>query len=238
MTMGIDSVRKKNNIIHLAIWVKANSDSMREFGLLFFTFALFMGVVWISGKDVEPIVFVLGSISTLLFTSPALARYVVPDRKPVRKMSYDEILNFITASNAELDWKWIQTNWAEEAFLKEDPRLRIRVRFDDAGVHIKEFNEPWVESHPDTTATSYWYDLSYEGALIDRFILVSVDGGKAELPMPDPGSLEVSPLNYTVAQIFDEHNTLDEYMSSAGLKVNNSSASKQQETASKQASAL
>ena len=71
----------------------------------------------------------------------------------------------------------------------------------------------------DTPATSYWYDLSYDGGLIDRFILVSVDAGKADLPMPDPGSSEVSPLNYKVAQIFDEHNALDDYMARAGLTV-------------------
>jgi hypothetical protein len=38
-----------------------------------------MGVVWITGKDVEPIVFTLGTIRTLLFASPAIARYALPD---------------------------------------------------------------------------------------------------------------------------------------------------------------
>lgn len=96
--------------------------------------------------------------------------------------------------------------------------------YDDAGIHNKDFNEPWAVLQTNTPATSYWQDLSYDGALIDRFILVSVNAGKAALPVPDPGSSEVSPLNYNVAQIFDEHNTLDEYMGNAGLKVNNSPA--------------
>jgi len=219
--MGIDSIRKNSKVIKLALWVKQNPHMLRETALIFFTLALLMGVVWISGRDVEPIVYVLGAISTLLFASPALARYVQSDRKPVRHMSYNEILEFITTSNAKLDWKWIETNWSAEAFLKEDPRLRIRVRRDDVGIHIKNFNESWATKHPDSTATSHWYDLYYDSALIDRFTLVSVNGGQAELPMPDTDTLEVDPLIYKVAQIFDEHNTLEEYMSKSGLSIKN-----------------
>lgn len=217
--MKKDFINNNDITIKTATWVKHHAHSLRELGFVFFTLALFTGLIWISGKDVEPVIFVMGSISTLLFTSPALARYVMPDRKPVRHMSYDEVLDFITASDAKLDWKWIETNWAEEAFLKEDPRLRIRVRLDDAGMHDKGLNESWVITKADQTVNSYLYDLSYDGALIDRFLLVSVDGGLAELPMPDPDTLEVDPLNYKVAQIFDEHNTLEDYMSKAGMSV-------------------
>lgn len=219
--MSIDSIRKNSQVINVALWVKKNPHLIRETALIFFSIALFMGVIWISGKDVEPIVYVLGSISTLLFASPALARYVQSDKKSVRNMSYDEILDFITTSNAKLHWKWIETNWAEEAFLKEDPRLRIRVRKDELGIHIKNFNESWATRYPVPTATSYWYDLYYDSALIDRFVLVSVDGGQAELPLPDKDTLEVDPLVYKVAQIFDEHNNLEEYMDRAGLNLKN-----------------
>ena len=220
--MGIDSIRKNSKTIRLAIWVKKHDHSLREIGLVFFTLALFTGVIWITGKDVEPIAFVLGSISTLLFVSPSLARYVLPDRKPVRHMSYEEILDFITSSSPKQDWKWIETSRAEEAFLKEDPRLRIRVRYDEDGIHVNDFSESWATTFSNSTANGYWFDLSYDGALIERFILVSVDGGQAKLPMADKTTLEVDPLTYKVAQIFDEHNTLEEYMSRAGLSVKNS----------------
>ena len=219
--MGIDRIRKSNTAIKIAMWVKENPHSIRETAFFFFALALFFGVIWISGKDVEPIVYVLGSISTLLFTSPALARFVVSDRKPVGQMNYDEILDFITTSSAKTDWKRIKTNWAEEAFLKEDPRLRIRVRWDDAGIHDKDFNAPWAITHPGQTATSYWYDLYYDGGIIDRFILVSVDEGQAKLPLPESTTLEVDHLSFKVAQIFDEHNILDEYMRRTGLRVKN-----------------
>jgi hypothetical protein len=223
--MGIDSIRENNRFIRILMWVKKNEHPLRETGLIFFMLALFMGVVWISGRDVEPIVFTLGSICTLLFTSPVIARYALPDRKPVRDMSYDEILSFVTATDAKLDWKWIKTHWAQEAFLKEDPRLRIRFRSDEAGMHDKDFSEPWVAAISGTTATSFWFDLYYDSGLIDRFSLVFVDGGKAKIPVPDASTLEVDPLDHKVAQIFDENNALEEYMSKAGLSVNKESVS-------------
>ena len=137
-------------------------------------------------------------------------------------MSYDEILEFIKTTDPKTDWHWLKTNWAEEAFLKEDPRLRLRVRWDDTGIHDKSFNEPWAISQSDQTATSYWYDLYYDSGLIDRFILVSVDAGKANLPLPaESTKLEVDPLSYKVAQVFDKHNTLDEYMNKVGFSVEN-----------------
>ena len=106
-------------------------------------------------------------------------------------------------------------------FLKEDPRLRIRARWDDEGIHVRGFVETWANNFPDPTANSYWYELSYDGALIERFILVSVDGSRAELPLPNAGTRDVQPLIYKVAQVFDELNTLDEYMTRAGLNVTN-----------------
>ena len=219
--MDIDTIRKSKKAIGIAVWIKENTHALRVIAGIFFVLALVTGLIWIAGKDVEPIAFVFGLISSLLFASPSIAEYILPNRKPVRYMDYDEILSFIKTTNAKTDWKFIKTNWAEEAFLKEDPRLRIRVRWDDEGVHVKDFKEPWANKHHDTTANSYWYDLSYDGALIERFILVSVDGARAELPLPDRNTLEVDPLIYKVAEIFDELNTLVEYMRRSGLSVKN-----------------
>ena len=219
--MDIDSIRKNSNAINIAMWVKKYTHALRVLAGIFFVLALLTGLIWIAGKDVEPIAFVFGLVSSLLFASPSIAEYIAPNRKPVRHMDYDEILNFIITTNAKTDWKFIKTDWAEEAFLKEDPRLRIRVRWDDEGVHVRGFVEAWANKFPNPTANSYWYGLSYDGALIERFILVSVDGGIAELPLPNAGTLDVKPLTFKVAQVFDELNTLDQYMARAGLNVEN-----------------
>lgn len=217
--MNIDTTGKNRSAVKIAVWVKEYAHALRVLGGISFVLALFAGLIWIAGKDVESIAFVFGLISSFLFASPSIAEYFLPDRKPVRYMDYDEILKFIRTTNSKADWKFIKTNWAEEVFLKEDPRLRIRVRWDDEGIHVKNFKEPWANKYPDPTANSYWYDLSYDGALIERFILVSVDGAHAELPLPDRNTLKVEPLTYKVAEVFDELNTLVEYMRRSGLSV-------------------
>ena len=219
--MRIDTIKNNRTAINIAVWIKEYTHALRVIAGIFFVLALITGLIWIAGKDVEPVAYVFGLLSSLLFASPSIAEYILPNRKPVRHMDYDEILSFIKTTNAKEDWKFIKTNWAEEAFLKEDPRLRIRVRWDEEGIHVKDFKEPWANKHPDPMANSYWYDLSYDGALIERFILVSVDGARAELPLPDRNTLEVEPLIYKVAEIFDELNTLEEYMRRSGLSVKN-----------------
>jgi len=137
----------------------------------------------------------------------------------MRAMNYEEILQFIQTTDARGDWVKIDNEWAEEAFLKEDPRLRVRTRFDDVGKHNDDFRDEWVNKFPNKRARSYWYELLNDGALIERFILVSVDGARAELPLPKLDNLQVKKLDYKIAEIFDSTNTLSDYMDMAGLSV-------------------
>lgn len=217
--MNNPSIRQNKIITKLALWINEFAHGLRVIGGIFFVLAMLAGIFWVFGADVESIAFLFGIMSSLFLASPSIAEYLVPNRKPVRHMDYDEILEFITTTNPQNDWKWIRTNWAEEAFLKEDPRLRIRVRWDDEGKHNGNFQEEWANKYSDPRASSYWYDLSNDGVLIERFILVSVDGARAELPLPEINSREVTPLSYKIAQIFDELNTLEEYMHRSGLTV-------------------
>ena len=216
--MEITTIRKKK-VTEIARWIKEYTHALRVLGGIFFFLALMTGVIWIVGKDVEPIAYVFGLISSLLFASPSMAEYVSPSRKPIRHMAYDEILEFLKETNAKTDWKLVKTNWAEDAFLKEDPRLRIRARWDNEGTHLREFHEPWATQYPDPNASSNWYDLSYDGQLIERFIMVSVDGARATLPLPDFNTREVNPLIYKVAQVFDELDSLEDYMRRSKLTV-------------------
>ncbi len=202
----------------IAIWIKDNAHVLRIIGGLFFVLALISGIIWILGKDIEPIAFTFGMLSSLFLASPSIAEYIVPNRKAIRHMNFDEILNFILTTNPKDDWKIITNNWAEEAFLKEDPRLRFRCRYDDEGTHNKNFKEPWANKHPDSKATSYWYNLSYDGSLIERYILVSVDGGRATLPLPNISTSKVKPLPYKIAEIFDQIDSLKDYMQRSGLE--------------------
>ena len=78
-------------------------------------------------------------------------------------------------------------------FLKEDPRLRFRAKFTGDGIQNDNFKDEWANRYPDPRATGYWYDLYFDGNLIERFILVFVDGGRASIPPPDFTSGRIKP---------------------------------------------
>lgn len=132
-------------------------------------------------------------------------------------MNYDEIVNFILKTDPRNDWLSVDREWTQERFLKEDPRLRFVVKIGDEGVQNDNFQEPWANKHPDPRAISYYYDLLFDGNFIDRVILVAVDGHRAVLPIPKALTTIVPPFPYKVAEIFDSQNSLEEYMTRAGL---------------------
>jgi len=138
----------------IGIWIKDNAHVLRVIGGLFFVLALISGVIWILGKDIEPIAFTFGLLSSLFLASPSIAEYFVPNRKAIRHMNFEEILDFILSTNSKDDWKTITNNWAEEVFLREDPRLRFRCRYNKEGIHNENFQEPWANKHPDKSAIS------------------------------------------------------------------------------------
>ena len=212
-------IKRNDMIVKTALWIKEYNHFLKIIGGLFFVLAILFGIIWALGNNVEPIAFLFSVLSSLFLASPSIAEFILPSRKPIKNMDYSEILEFIKSSNPKFDWKFIRTQYAKEAFLKEDPRLRIRARDDDFGVHNDEFNESWANEYPDSRAVSYWHDLFYDGALIERFILVYVDGFRGNLPLPNINTLEVEPLAYKVAEIFDENNSLKTYMSKSGLIV-------------------
>ena len=200
------------------LWIKEYSHPIRVFGGILFILALVTGLVWIAGKDVEPVAFVLSLLSSLSFTFPSIAEYLYPDRKPVKQMSYDELLAFIPTTNYKDDWKGLSTHEASEFFLKEDPRLRFRTRYSEDGIQAMDFREEWANYFLHPRATSYWHELYYDGAFIHRTILVSVDDGNALLPAPDVYSNKVHDFEYAVAKIHDVLGSVDIYLGKSGLQ--------------------
>ena len=218
MTPVIERIKKKPWVVKTACYIKDNANTFRVFGIFFFILTVILGVCWMGGLDIESVAFFSSIVSTTCFGLPSVATYIVPDQKPIRYMSFDEYLQFVVSSSTE-HWEIINLGWTQEAFLKEDPRLRFRVRFDDEGRHVKDFQAPWANNLPDKTAHSYWYSLTYDGALINRYVLISVDGGRAHLPLPKGNTNLVSPLAYKVAQLFDDLGTLEKYMQQCDLTV-------------------
>jgi hypothetical protein len=208
-----------NQIQKIALWVKEYKHPLKVIGGIFFVLALIAGFTWALGKEIEPIAFLFGLLSSLFLASPSVAEFLVPDRKPVRHMTYQEILDFILTTNAKEDWHGTSTSISSEHFLKEDPRLRFKARQTEEGIQNDDFRESWANSHPDSHATGYWHELYYDGDFIERFILVAVDGARAMLPPPDIKTKKIEPLNYRIAEIFDLLNTLDDYIHRSKLEL-------------------
>ena len=204
---------------NVLLWTKVNSQILRIVGGILFLVAIVAGVIWALGYDVEPVAFTLGMLSSLFMASPSIAEYFLPDRKPVRHMTFEELISFVPTTDPRNDWHGITKNWSSEYFLKEDPRLRYRAKLIDDGVQNENFVEEWANRHPDSKATGYWYDLIYDGAFIDRNILVSVDGGRASIPPPRAGTSVISRTDYHFAMVHDTLGTLDEYIGRSGLEV-------------------
>jgi hypothetical protein len=203
----------------IAQFVKSNEKVFKLLGVAFFLLTAAIGVLWIFGRDVESVAFVLGCISSSMFGVVEVAHYISPNRKAVRDMDIDEVLAFVQLSNVQTDWKLISTGIVSEAALKEDPRLRVTIRYDERGVHEEDFREPWANGFPDPSARSYWAEVTYDRAILDRYVLVSVDGGRAMLPMPNSRvDLHVGELKYRVAELFDGAATLQQYFARAGLR--------------------
>ena len=201
------------------LFIKEYKHALRVVGGILFALALLAGVIWLTGQDIEPIAYILGLLSSLFLALPSIAEYYLPERKPVKNMTFEEILNFIPTTDTTDDWHGIATDWISERFLKEDPRLRFRAKYIDDGVQNKDFQEKWANNHPDRRAVSYWYDLYYDGAFLDRIILVSVDGHRATLPPPDLSSGKVSLYKYHVAKIHDTLGSVDEYLGRSELEL-------------------
>ncbi|HHF0511916.1 TPA: hypothetical protein ACPHTW_004591 [Vibrio antiquarius] len=203
----------------ICLWIKKYTHPLKVFGGLFFALALIFGLIWISGQEVEPIAFFLGLLSSLFFALPSIAEYFYPDRKPVRDMSFEEILTFIPTTDYKNDWHGISLDWASERFLKEDPRLRVRAKYTEDGIQNDDFREAWANCHPNSRAVGYWYELYYDGAFIDRILLVSVDGARAIIPPPCIDTGKIQRYEYSIAKIHDVTGTVDEYIERSGLKL-------------------
>ncbi|SEF47485.1 hypothetical protein [Halopseudomonas aestusnigri] len=200
-----------------ALYIKGRPEVFRVIGAVFFVATLIAAVFWLANYNAEPIAFALSLISSIFFGLPYAAEAICPNRKLVRDMSHEEILSFMAGTDPKLDWGGVSKAWSSERFLKEDPRLRMVMRYDEEGVQNPDFVDVWANKWLHPKATGYWCDIYYDHNLIDRLVLVSVDDGNCLLPTPRYDSNKVPKLNYFCAQCFDSIGSFDIYFSGAGF---------------------
>jgi hypothetical protein len=164
----------------------------------------------------------LYSAIRLVLEATPLMSATPPTLAGAPSLSYIE--NTIRGSDPQEEWEKISAEMSSVAVNKRDVNLRLVVNYLDEGKQCDDFREEWANRHPDCKATGYWCDTYYGAAHVARNILVSVDGGRAMLPLPRQGGIdgrvtEVLPFDYRIAQIFDSLGNLDEYMARSGLSL-------------------
>lgn len=129
-------------------------------------------------------------------------------------MTLIDIRNILRTTNAS---NWIHSPELGAYTFFDDPQLRIQERDSSAPA---TFQENWATSFPDPAAFKVVYDVFYNSSWIKTVTLVSVDGGRATIPMPTtPTSKTIDLEDYIFARIVSPDN-LDEYIfNKAGFTV-------------------
>ncbi|MFN3168822.1 MAG: hypothetical protein ACE37H_17350 [Phycisphaeraceae bacterium] len=130
-------------------------------------------------------------------------------------MTYDEVIDLVRNNEAD---QWVYNDAKGSHLLRSDVNLRI-IKRDTDDEPMRHFHEEWANKHPDPNAHRVYYDIYYGSSFIDDFMLVSVDGFRAELPVPDPQSTVIPRDKYLIARAVDDQGTLDEYIARSGLTV-------------------
>ncbi|WP_132256091.1 hypothetical protein [Methylobacterium segetis] len=111
--------------------------------------------------------------------------------------SVDEITSFSGGSNHSALGDLREHR--EIATLKSDLSISLA-----AGLkHRDKFYEPWTKGFADPNASSVFIDALWNGRPVFREIGVYVDGARALLPPPIPGSLEVEADRATFFELVD-----------------------------------
>jgi hypothetical protein len=103
---------------------------------------------------------------------------------------------------------WVEVQ-EHDMLLSFKPDLAISIV---AGLpHRDDFFEDWARRYPDEKASSSWVDFRYNGVPVLRELRVIVDGGRAGLPCPRPGTLKIPERQFRIWRLIDEVVSLGQY---------------------------
>lgn len=138
-------------------------------------------------------------------------------------MTFKDLLLTITKSSPS-DWNVVhdvkEMIGGHFSIATYKPDLSISMAW---GIEYRDrFDEPWTSNFSDKNASGDYLDLFYMGTLVDRTVLIFVDGGRAALPMPTTAEdLTVSSGYAALARLVDNLQTrvsqFDRYFKQAGL---------------------
>jgi len=138
--------------------------------------------------------------------------------------TFRDQLNEITSNmetGGKKDEHWIELN-SHHTTAVYRPDIAITISFGMSWQ--KDFDEPWAKKCPDPHASGYYVDVYYYGALVYRDVYVTVDGGRAKLPIPKSRTELIVPQGYhqfirLINSIQGPPSQYDEYFGRVGLQI-------------------
>ncbi len=129
-------------------------------------------------------------------------------------MKLDDLKKVLATSSQD---EWIVDDETGSFTYKNDLNLRIeRAEYDT----YENFVEPWANRHPDSSAKSVDYTVKYGSSFIERHKLVSVDGHRATLPIPESrDDLRVRPSEVNFAHIIATGDRVEEYLRRSQIRI-------------------
>lgn len=138
---------------------------------------------------------------------------------PIKKkgsfyLTEDSILNEIFDSTKE--------DWNKEAYRDFFTyKHNILLTIEEKEESEREFFELWANRHPDKKAYFHEYEIKYDKTRVTSIYLVSVDGGRAYIPLPNIETNKVKDKHMKFANIIHSYpeNINYEYVERSGLEI-------------------
>lgn len=194
MKLSTDNIKEQ-----VAERIVKSESIFQGLGCFFGVITALCAVAWFAGFDIEPVAFGMSLVMSFFFAAPVLAKKITEVR-PIERMTFEEIIDLVETSKRE-EWKGIDEQDCEELFYLRDPRLRIKHHSGSRGLQNDDFREKWANEFPDPKAVGFWFDLYYDQGILKRILLVAVDGFRAYVPCPNPGTSQVENFDHRIAEI-------------------------------------
>lgn len=105
---------------------------------------------------------------------------------PTGNYKAEDLIASVLRHSDPSDWRYFERH--QSLTYTQDVRLTLHLENDDP------FSEPWMDVFSDKTGNKVLVTVRYGGALVEEFIFILVDGGRALLPLPGSGSIGSEPV--------------------------------------------
>lgn len=128
-------------------------------------------------------------------------------------MLYSDLRNLIQRSAQSA---WLFDGDVGILTLKDDVNVNI-VRIDSEV--DRPFQEDWTDQFPDKRAFRSPFELRYSGSFVERYDMISVDGGRYTIPLPTRDR-KLSPYDHHIGKLLNSNvDRYEEGLSRAGITV-------------------